>query len=193
MGASEQCSHVLEKLRVSVDIPNSVNVQEVDELSVEAGLRQREQGVEKDVCRIGEVHRRVTVDPALLLKGQRARPVKCLGHIAETVGFDDVSAARVDDQPANDQPRVEPEVLDRPTVCAEELLQPGVGLLLPRLHTVVHQGVVEVIADGGDRTQIEGPTRVDATLRRNGENGALIVCHVRQAISDGARFDSSVS
>ncbi len=81
--------------------------------------------------------------------------------VAEAVGLDDVAELGVDHQPADDQARVELEVIDRPPVGDEQLLEPVVDPLLPDIGAVVDQGVVHVVADGPDRPQVEGAVRVD--------------------------------
>jgi hypothetical protein len=184
VGLVEPLADVTEEVLVAVDLGQGVLVVEVYQLSVETARREREEGVEKDEARLREVDRCVAVHVSLVLEGHRTGAVSGAHHVTEAVGLDDIAEISVDHQPANDQVRVELEVLDRPAVGDEELLEPVVDPLLPDLGVVVDQGVVHVVTDGPDRPQVEGAVRVDLPPGRHLFETQCRFHHRRECSSD---------
>ena len=181
MGLVHPCADLAKEILVAVDPREFPVVEEIDELRVETGLRQREQGVEEDEARVGQLA------PVCGGRSTAAREVHHAGavggahDIAEAVGLDDVAELGVDDEAADHRVGVETEVGHRPTVRDQERLEARIGALLPGADPVVDQGVVHVVADGLDRSQVEGPVGEDPA----GEGGLRWWCGVRTWWSPG--------
>ena len=150
-----------------MNVGQHVPVVEIDQLSVETARRKGKQGIEKYESRLGQIDRDVAIDLPLLFEAHGAGAVRGTHHITEAIGLDDIAELGVDDQPTDDQPRVEHELLHGPAVRHEELLQPVIDPLFPDVGLVVNQGVVHVVADGADRPQVERAVRVDLAARRH--------------------------
>ena len=115
----------------------AAGVEKVDQLGVEGGLGQGEEGVQEDEARVGRVYDDPGVGGALLFELQEPGAVGGPDHVAETGRLDQVARLQVDGESPDHPGRVEVEALHRPAAPGEEALGVVVGppLPLPRCGT----------------------------------------------------------
>ena len=157
VGGIERLLHLVPQVAVAHRSPQLAGVEEVDELHVHAGRRDREQRVEEGPAVVGQVDERPLIRFPLLVEAERLRPVKGPFHVAEAVGLHDVAVLGVDDEAADDQLRVELQVRHRPPLRRQSFLDERVRALLPLAHVVVDERIVHVVPDGANAPEVEGP------------------------------------
>ena len=131
-------------------------------------LRNTKRGVAEVDERAGRRARAAPRTPAIGV------PWQARLHVAEAVGLDEVAELDVDDQAADDQLRVELEVVDRPARPRRACLAGARRRARSHvLDAVVDQRVVHVVADRLDRAQVERAVAEDAAVRRRpGDHGS---------------------
>src|SRR5262249_1387387 len=99
-------------------------------------------------------------------EAERARAVARLAHEAEAVALEEVAALEVEDEAADDPPRIELQITARPAARSQPVAHLVVGAPLPRRDLVVHERVVHVVADGADRAHVQRAIAEDAAPGR---------------------------
>ena len=161
----DRLAHRVVELRVSDPTRQLAALETVDELGVEARLRQREEGVHEREALVAQVHDRACVAAADLVVVEEAGAVGRPDHVPESRRLEEMAAFHVDDEAPDHRRGIELEAVNRPSDPGEPI--PGVGerTALPLGHLVVDEGVVHVVPDRADGSQVEGAVDEHAAVR----------------------------
>jgi hypothetical protein len=159
VGQIDRGPDVLEDLAVVHAARAGRVLEELDDLGVEGGLGQGEQGVDPVVVRPAQVRLLLAVQGAALLLRQRGAAVEGAADVAVLVELEDVAVPLVDDQAAHHELMVVGQAGDRVRVAEAPDQLVDRQLEGQALHLLLHVGqqrVVHVEADESDLVEAEG-------------------------------------